>query len=174
MCLWRACALHNCFPQIVQILRPIPPVTAWIFCREPSSRIWNGNWLVLAISRIHKIFVYSHYCRHVGVRHPSVVHKPIFSETVKWINAKFGGKLPVIVSPDHFLFLKILNFLGILHFHEHGTIWEKKHLWKYTTDSPPNIHAYSKEGLYWSCSRNCEISYFRLFLFFFFYGRLTW
>ncbi len=32
------------------------------------------------------------YCRHAGVRRPSV--KPVFSEPVKQINAKFGTKVP--------------------------------------------------------------------------------
>ncbi len=37
------------------------------------------------------------YCRHVGVRRPSVCRpsvKPVFSEPVRHINAKFGGKVP--------------------------------------------------------------------------------
>ncbi len=39
------------------------------------------------------------YCRHAGVRRPSSVVrpssvKPVFSEPVKQINAKFGGKVP--------------------------------------------------------------------------------
>ncbi len=54
------------------------------------------------------------YCRHAGVRRPSVCRpsvKPVFSEPVRHIKAKFGGKVPLHhISRPFSLFFKILHF----------------------------------------------------------------
>ncbi len=61
------------------------------------------------------------YCRHAGVRRPSVrpssiVRRPsvklMFSEPIKQINAKFGGKVPFhhISRPFFFCFSKFRIF----------------------------------------------------------------
>ena len=80
------------------------------------------------------------YCRHVGVCrlsvHPSVRRPPvklIFSEPVKQINAKFGGRVHFTISPDFLLlFFKISHFLFFYYFF----IWEKK----LQTTSPLKVH----------------------------------
>ncbi len=69
------------------------------------------------------------YCRHAGVRRPSSVRhpsvlpsvKPVFSETDKQINAKFGRNVSFTISPDHFFFqnfaflaIFVCSFLGRL------------------------------------------------------------
>ena len=61
---------------------------------------------------MHLICVYLVYCRHTGVRRPSpVVCKTVFSEPVKQINAKFGGKVPIhLISRPIVLFFEILQF----------------------------------------------------------------
>ncbi len=96
----------------------------------------------------------------------------VFSDTTEWINAKFGGQVPIhhISRPIFFfvLFFKIFNFLFFVNY---GTIWEKKfkrHLiWKYTSHSLPKTMHTSRKGLYQSCSKNCEISNFGFLSFFF-------
>ena len=51
----------------------------------------------------------------------------------------------------------------------YGRKYFKRHLWKYITDSLPNIHAYSEEGSLPKCIKNCEISNFGFLATFFFF-----
>ncbi len=92
-------------------------------------------------------------------RPPSVVCSPspakpvFFSELVKQINAKFGGKVPFhyISRPFFFCFCFskycIFDFLWLffrfVNMGPYGRKHFKRHLlWKYVTDSFPKIHAY--------------------------------
>ncbi len=73
--------------------------------------IWNKSWSLRDFS-VHFWFLamlcataQQSYCRHVGVCSPSSIRKT-FSEHVKHINAKFGGKVPFHhISRAFFLFL---------------------------------------------------------------------
>ncbi len=77
-------------------------------------------------------------------RRPSV--DIFFSDTAKWINAKFWGKIPIHHIPRPFFFVLAFQFFSFLIFFTNWfsfsltlDIWEKnfkRHLlWKYTTDS---------------------------------------
>ncbi len=94
---------------------------------------------------------------------PSSV-KPIFSETVKPINAKIWGKLSVHhISRAFSIFQNFILFLFyyLFHFINMGPHWRKK-----SNDIPSQstqqihsqIHPYSYGGLYQSRSKNCEVS----------------
>ena len=60
------------------------------------------------------------YCRHAGVRRPSV--NSVFREPLKQINAKFGGRYLFTISPDHFFF-KILHFNFFYDFYSFLLTW---------------------------------------------------
>ncbi len=64
------------------------------------------------------------YCRHAGVRRPSV--KPVFSELVMQINAKFGGKVPFHhISRSFFLFVfQNFAFLIFYEFFSFSSTWD--------------------------------------------------
>ncbi len=141
------------------------------FCRMPHLRLFGVlctklQFLWLLLRTIYPYHAYlwllskwfsarlsataqQSYCRHVGVR-PSV--KPVFSETIKRINAKFWDKLPVHHIAKLFFFcfqnFKLWSFLRFffvfVNIGPYGRKNFKRHLlWKYTLDSLPKNHAYS-------------------------------
>ncbi len=70
---------------------------------DMDSIIAKGWWNIWFLALLCATAQQS-YCRHAGVRRPSV--KPVFSEPVRYINAKFVGKVPFhhISRPFFFLF----------------------------------------------------------------------
>ncbi len=120
------------------------------------------------------------------IRHPSN-GKSVISETIKRINAKFWNQLPVQCPPylktlGVFLFVKMLNFSIFydLFFVSFSLTWD--HGRKKSNDISseithqihyPKIMHTPREGLYQSCSKNCELSNFE-FLPFFFMSSLTY
>ena len=75
----------------------------WVICMEILKK---KNLLFLAVLCAT---AQRSYCRHAGVRRPSA--KPVFSEPVKQINVKFGGKVSFHHTFRRFFFvLKTLNF----------------------------------------------------------------
>ncbi len=62
-------------------------------------------------------------CRHVGIRRPSIV-KPIFSEPVKQINAKFGGKVPLTISIPVIFFFEFKAFDFYIFFFSFSLTWD--------------------------------------------------
>ncbi len=122
------------------------------------------------------------------VRSPSVVRrpsiKPIFSEPVKHIKAKFGRKVPFDhISRPFFCFSKfcIFDFLRIFLF---SLTWD--HMGEKTSNDISSESAHQifsqkfihtpRKGLYQSCIKNCENFKFWIFCNFFLFClvRLTW
>ncbi len=62
------------------------------------------------------------YCRHAGVRRPSV--KPVFSEPVKHINAKFGGKVPFDHISRPFFFQNFAFCIFLRFFFSFSLTWD--------------------------------------------------
>ena len=118
------------------------------------------------------------------LRRPPVVCKTrFFSEPMKQINAKFGGKVPF----HHIFRLSFHNFACLIfcYFFPFLLTWD--HMGETTSNdissesakqtcSPKFMHTPMK-GLYQSCIKNCEISNFGFlgnFFYSFFLERLTW
>ncbi len=105
-----------------------------------------------------------------SVVRPSSVHRHISSDTTEWINAKFGGQVPIhhISRPLFYfiLFCFIIFFFKILDFWFHGPHGSKNFkrllLWKYTSDSIPPNHAYKV------VQRNVKFQIWNFWIFFFF------
>ncbi len=110
-----ACSLCACcdmpFSSYSQILRkvhrmaPIWPFhvpgqrCSYVFYRHPRDPNYRQCHSMMGFLALLCATTQQSYCRHDGVCRPSV--KPVFSEPVKQI-AKFGGKLPFTIYPDHF------------------------------------------------------------------------
>ena len=109
------------------------------------------------------------YCRHAGVRSPSVRRpslKPVCSETVKQIKIKFWEKLPVHHHISRLFFFVFQNLQFNVNMGPYGRQ-------KFQKPSPLKVHnRFTPKiecillggGLYQTCSKNCEILPFFMFV----------
>ncbi len=121
------------------------------------------------------------YCSQAGVRRRSSVRrpsvKPVFSEPVKHIDAKFGGKVPFDhISRPFFFVFQNFAFLIFYDFFSFSLTWDnmgEKTSNDISSESAHQICSQKfmhtpRKGLYQSCIKNCEISNFGFLAIFFF------